>query len=69
MHPMYSGVIRGRAVDSNDLDKHPKSYGRAMTWANTRKVMAMMGVLGTLAVVSGADFLDTFACWAFSFSW
>ena len=40
-----------------------------MTWANTRKVMAMMGVLGTLAVVSGADFLDTFACWAFSFSW
>jgi hypothetical protein len=34
-----------------------------MTWTNTRKVLAALGVLSTLAVVSGADFLDSFAYW------
>jgi len=32
-----------------------------MTWKSVNKVLAALGVLGTLAVVSGADFLDTFA--------
>jgi len=31
--------------------------------------MAALGVLGTLALVSGADFLDTFSAWVFNFTW
>lgn len=39
-----------------------------MTWKSVNKVLATLGVLGTLAVVSGADFLDTFAMGLTSFT-
>ncbi len=39
-----------------------------MTWKSVNKVLATLGVLGTLAVVSGADFLDGFAMSLTSFA-